>query len=482
MTIAALIIFAALSIWAFARHFRLAGVARLRLLEANASLARESEHAASRAMYLRFAARRFEALFHGLPAACFTFGEEGTIFEWNSAAERAFGIPSPDAVGQNIVALFAASDHRNCAQKLLDRILASDAVVNFEWSYGERWFLCHAETLAGVDGTPCGGVCSAIDISDRKQAEARLHESQLLARSGTWEYELDTNKSTWSKALFSLFRLDPEGPPRSLPQFLRAIHPEDRERVMGQVRESIRQGGQFTTHYRVTRGDGTLIHIQAVGETYIENGRPVRMLGSVQDVTERIETERRIEAYTAELEDANAKLEALATIDGLTGIKNHRVFQEFLESHFQRSLRYQSPLSLILLDVDSFKSYNDSFGHQAGDEVLRTIAKILSAEVRTPDMVARYGGEEFVVVLPNTALEAASALAERLRARIADETFPHRPVTASFGVSSVRLGMIDRATLILESDQALYLSKQNGKNRVTYFGSSGMPIKSIRLT
>ncbi len=190
---------------------------------------------------------------------------------------------------------------------------------------------------------------------------------------------------------------------------------------------------------------------------------------------ERVETRADLDARQQELETkqmellaANAQLEALATTDGLTGVKNRRAFDQRLEEEFQRARRYSTPLSLLLLDVDKFKQYNDSFGHPAGDEVLKQVATVLQAGIRATDSVARYGGEEFALVLPNTDAPGAIILAERVRVAIATVPWAHRVVTASLGACSFRGDMKTRAELTAGADAALYASKEAGRNRVTH--------------
>lgn len=164
---------------------------------------------------------------------------------------------------------------------------------------------------------------------------------------------------------------------------------------------------------------------------------------------------------------ANGKLESLATHDGLTEAKNRRAFNEKLAEEWSRALRYGTPLSVVLFDVDKFKSYNDTFGHQAGDGVLKILARTVMALVRGTDFFARYGGEEFVLILPNTDAEGAYILAERLRERVERAAWKERPVTASFGVSSLEEGMTCGEDLVEAADGALYKSKERGRNRVT---------------
>ncbi|NBV25648.1 MAG: diguanylate cyclase [Proteobacteria bacterium] len=169
-----------------------------------------------------------------------------------------------------------------------------------------------------------------------------------------------------------------------------------------------------------------------------------------------------------QLRIANEQLQALATTDGLTGLKNHRTFKERLADEFHRASRYHLPLSFILLDVDHFKKFNDAHGHPAGDEVLKRVAKHLTESTRSTDFVARYGGEEFAMLLPFTHQQAALALAERTRAAIQGATWELRAVTASFGVATLNADTPTAAALIKLADDALYHSKENGRNRVTH--------------
>ena len=183
---------------------------------------------------------------------------------------------------------------------------------------------------------------------------------------------------------------------------------------------------------------------------------------------EREEARREVQRQQSEVLAANQKLEALATIDPLTETKNRRAFNEKLAEEWSRSTRYGTPLSLVLLDVDKFKSYNDSFGHPAGDEVLKKVAMVMMAAIRTTDFCARYGGEEFALILPNTDAQGASVLAERLRIRLENAPWTERAVTASFGVSTLDSEMTKPENLTSAADQALYVSKDRGRNRVTH--------------
>jgi diguanylate cyclase (GGDEF)-like protein len=188
----------------------------------------------------------------------------------------------------------------------------------------------------------------------------------------------------------------------------------------------------------------------------------------------RLEIAGRIVNVHERLAHQNARLAELATTDELTRVKNRRQFREDLETHVSMSVRNGLPLSVIMLDVDRFKQYNDAFGHPAGDAVLQAVASILRAEVRDHDVVARYGGEEFVILLPSTGAEPARVVAERLRAAFVAHSWPLRPVSASFGVATAfPQGPAAATTLIDQADEALYVSKRSGRNRVTHYQDQG---------
>jgi diguanylate cyclase (GGDEF)-like protein len=161
-----------------------------------------------------------------------------------------------------------------------------------------------------------------------------------------------------------------------------------------------------------------------------------------------------------------------AITDGLTGLYNHRFFREHLEVEVERTERYGHKLSLIILDIDHFKHYNDTHGHPQGDEILRDMAKLLRKNVRESDFACRYGGEEFSLILPETSKEAALSLAERIREAIRQHPFPHREtqpmgaITVSIGVSAFPDDCKDMERLIKKADDALYRAKAEGRNRV----------------
>lgn len=206
--------------------------------------------------------------------------------------------------------------------------------------------------------------------------------------------------------------------------------------------------------------------INAGGDVYL--GKPVN--GPVLQAM--VKAMGRIANMQEQLSEANRALERLSQIDPLTNLMNRRGFFLNLEREFGRSNRDHTPISLIMLDVDSFKPYNDNYGHLRGDSCLKMISKALnSALLRPADIVARYGGEEFVILLPNTETEGAILVAERVRLAVAKENLEHNfsPVanyiTVSLGVATKSSDKQSPEDLIGLADKRLYIAKDSGRNR-----------------
>ncbi|MBW1899060.1 MAG: diguanylate cyclase [Deltaproteobacteria bacterium] len=193
-----------------------------------------------------------------------------------------------------------------------------------------------------------------------------------------------------------------------------------------------------------------------VGPLRDENNKVNYIYITVQDVTD-------IAAYEKKLITTNTK-------DGLTGIFNRRYFETKLTEEFDRHVRYDRPLSLIMIDIDHFKKINDSHGHQAGDFILKKLATLIDERIRTIDIVSRYGGEEFCCLLPETTIDSAMALAEFLRIGVETEIFQFKDkrlrITMSQGVSEINSDVDSAEALLKLADDALYESKRMGRNRI----------------
>ncbi|MEO9335271.1 response regulator [Ectopseudomonas guguanensis] len=193
---------------------------------------------------------------------------------------------------------------------------------------------------------------------------------------------------------------------------------------------------------------------------------------------------QRDEAYRAlresqqQLLDTNLVLQRLIKSDSLTGLANRRYFDEYLEIEWSRALRDQSELSLLMIDVDYFKAYNDQHGHVAGDDVLRRVGESLrNSCTRATDLAARYGGEEFAVIMPGTAAGGARLQAEKIRRAVEALGIPHdlptpgSPISVSIGIATIRPSVEhDPLSLVIKADEGLYLAKHSGRNQVVQGG------------
>ena len=190
---------------------------------------------------------------------------------------------------------------------------------------------------------------------------------------------------------------------------------------------------------------------------------------------ELVEAKIQLEKLTGELEEKNSYLEEIANLDGLTQIYNHRYFQESLDKEISRSIRQENELGLVLTDIDNFKKFNDFYGHQAGDYVLKEVASVCGKVIREYDLIARYGGEEFVFILPDTGEADALIVAEKIRGAVEQHLFKYDGdeyrVTSSFGVAVFdgTAPPLKKTELIERADKAMYSAKKKGRNRVEPF-------------
>ncbi|MGM0517839.1 MAG: sensor domain-containing diguanylate cyclase, partial [Pseudomonadota bacterium] len=217
--------------------------------------------------------------------------------------------------------------------------------------------------------------------------------------------------------------------------------------------DTLGNGDVFRATFTDRKKNGRLVHLEeTITPVKDENGRISGYVSIGKDVSERVRAEN--------------ELMRLATTDMLTGLTNRMHFEKILREEIERSTRYDHPLSLIMMDIDSFKRINDRHGHAAGDEVLTHFARLLSANVRTPDTFARWGGEKFMLLTPETDVDQAMTMADNLRQTVREETFPAvGTVTCSFGVVGVDTEKGPEEA-IRQADKRLYRAKGLGRDRV----------------
>ncbi|MDP3212059.1 sensor domain-containing diguanylate cyclase [Methylotenera sp.] len=246
------------------------------------------------------------------------------------------------------------------------------------------------------------------------------------------------------------------------------MHPDDRAWVVDFCVAQSKAGTDHEADYRALTKDGQYIWIRDVVHVVRkENGEVDSLIGFMFDITERKDTEQKLIELQKQLEELSFK-------DGLTGVFNRRMFDSVMEVEWANAKRNRQPLSLIMLDIDYFKQYNDYYGHIQGDECLRRVANVLACvATRSRDFFARYGGEEFILVLPETDEAAAFKIAERCRNMIFKAQIPHEKslvsqlLTISIGISTITPTRNDEAIKFIATvDKQLYVAKEKGRNSI----------------
>ena len=245
------------------------------------------------------------------------------------------------------------------------------------------------------------------------------------------------------------------------------MHPDDRAWVVEFCVSQSQKGVDHEADYRALTASGDYVWIRDVVHVVRnEAGEPLALIGFMFDISERKKTEEKLLVMQKQLEDFSFR-------DGLTGVSNRRKFDAVLDEEWTLARRNTQPLSLILIDIDFFKQYNDQYGHVQGDECLKAVATALGTVANRPrDLLARYGGEEFVLVLPATDEAAAQRVSERVRQALFKAQIPHAAsavgqlLTVSQGVGTIIPSSTDTLTTFLDTvDRRLYRAKQSGRDR-----------------
>jgi len=298
----------------------------------------------------------------------------------------------------------------------------------------------------------------------------RLNKAEEISHLGTWEWNIATNELYWSDEIYRIFGIEAQAFDATYDEFTQHIHHEDRLKVQHAIDDALLNKKPYNLEHRVVRKDGNERIVHERGEVKFDDfDKPIRMLGIVHDITKRKHTE-------IELARLNKELQQLSFQDGLTCIANRRMFDQILDKELERAHRSKKAISMILIDIDFFKLYNDHYGHLAGDDCLKKVASALTDIAKRPaDLVARYGGEEFVLLLPETEAEHAIYLAEECCKIIMQCNILHQTskvadvVTISAGIATIKANAETTGEVLIGmADQALYKAKESGRNRSVY--------------
>jgi len=398
----------------------------------------------------------------------------------NNAFAKAYKLPREQIIGSHMSEILPEKNYKNAIQYI--EAVKKGMPITYEYyfnvSIGNRWVKVDYIPEFDTEGNITSFIVLGYDITDRKIAEENMKKSEAryrfiveAANEGIMILNPDLKISFVNYKLSSMLGYESEellG--LSFKSLLFKEHLIDLDTQMEE-----RQQGKDALYERYLRkkdGSKHWVIISAKAMMDDEN----HYTGSFAMLTD-IHARKLLEE---QLKNAIKKLEVLSNVDGLTNLANRRYFDETLSLESARLSQIRAKLSFIMIDIDFFKGFNDSYGHLAGDDCLRQVAKVLANSISRPeDLVARYGGEEFICMLPETSMEDAEILAEKIRMRIENLRICHKDsktsdyVTVSLGVATTQCEPNQEVfETIHNADKALYQAKSNGRNRVEFYRSS----------
>ncbi len=282
---------------------------------------------------------------------------------------------------------------------------------------------------------------------------------------GHWYWNFKTNSVTFNPLKTIALGYDNSEIPENVPYqfFTDKLHPEDYQRTMDAMLDHLYgRANVYEVEYRIRAKDGKYKWFYDRGKItqFDDNGKPTFISGIVFDITEKKEMQ-------IDLENKNKMLSEISSIDGLTGISNHRTLIDYLKSEMEQANRTNLPLTIAIFDIDHFKTINDTRGHIYGDQALVHFAKIIKQNTRGTDLAGRYGGDEFIVVFSNANTQTAANVAERIRRSVEEHTLiGGGKITISGGIK--QYNGEDLKEFIHAADQKLYEAKQNGRNQIRF--------------
>ena len=418
---------------------------------------------------MRASNERLRAVIHSAPLAIIARDRDRVIRMWNPAAERIFGWKEAEVL--NTTTSIVPAHLKAEVERSRLRAEAGETILLEETQRIDRHgrlidVAVSISPVYGAERRVDGTMVVIEDISRRKQAEAALRESETQLRLameagqlGMWYWECDTDRFTCSETLSSLFGRAHQ-PAVDYRVLKGMLHPEDRELFQATFRHAVKQGNDFTVDYRVVWPDGSEHWISNRGQVHRgEDGRARRVLGVAMEITDRKVAEQRI-AH-------------MAHHDALTGLPNRVLLRDRVQQAIARAHRNGTQMAVLFIDLDRFKTINDSLGHQLGDRLLQSVASRILVCVREGDTVSRVGGDEFVIVIPEIENAAdASAVAGKVLEVLGNSFHLHGNdlhVAASIGISLYPSDGLDAETLMRNADTAMYHAKDSGRANFQFF-------------
>jgi len=426
---------------------------------------------------------RLRTVIHAAPVAIIARDLDGVIRMWNPAAERLFGWTEAEVLETNTVIVPErlvpeAKQLRRRAQA--GETLWVEETRRLRRDGSEVDVSLSIAPIYGEQNEVIGTMVTLADISRRKMAEQALRESEEqlrlamdAAQMGIWYWECETDRFLHSEGLSVLFGGRTADPMNHYRAFQQRLHPEDRELLEATLRHAIRRGADFQIDYRVVWPDGSTHWLTNRGQ--IErgtDGRAQRVIGVAMDITDRKLAEQRI-AH-------------MAHHDALTGLPNRVLLKDRIQHAIAHAHRDGTQLAVLFLDLDRFKTINDSLGHQLGDRLLQSVASRILVCVREGDTVARVGGDEFVIVIPGIASAADTSSVGSKILEVLGSPFHLNGndlhVSGSIGISLYPSDGADAETLMRNADTAMYHAKDSGRGKLQFFTQHMNVAAQQRLT
>jgi diguanylate cyclase (GGDEF)-like protein/PAS domain S-box-containing protein len=395
------------------------------------------------------------------------------ILTWNRGAERIFGWSTGEVLGRNFLALMRPDADEAELRAAIDRIARRQAETWETVRTTKAGQPIHVEVtvspLFDDDGKHLGEISINRDITQRVQAEEALRDHRLFLEQaqevggiGSWALSLTDGRLTWSDETARIFGIAPGAFDGREETFYERIHPDDTERVRAENEQAVTARAPFTNEFRILRPDGTQRWIYEHAAIICDDhDRPLRVVGVAQDITERRAAQERIEF--------------LATRDPLTELPNRLLLRDRITHGMASAARNGTQFALLFIDLDRFKTINDSLGHRVGDELLKQVAERLARCVRMEDTLARLGGDEFVVLLQGlNDSQVASQVARKVLKLLA------RPYlieghqlssSCSIGIALYPTDGTDAQALMKNADAAMYHAKERGRGNYQYFSA-----------
>ncbi|MBL8511669.1 MAG: EAL domain-containing protein, partial [Betaproteobacteria bacterium] len=414
-----------------------------------------------------------EATIESLPGTFFMLDRNGAVTHWNQRFAQMTGLPESEIRGQPAWNFVIDKDVLPL-QEWVSRILASDEALTLEAELSTRHNTHIPHLLQGRTVViKCIPYCIVVgrDISERRQVEMEIRRAKQrldLALAGSnlvmWDWDLVTDKVYFSENWHTVLGVKPAAKTNDSKEVLGWNHPDDTQRFQANMILAIKgSGNHLDCEYRIPGLNGEWVWIHTRGKVTERDaqGRARRMTGTSVNVTKRKMAEERVEF--------------LATRDPLTGLPNRMLANDRLEQGIIQAARKRSRLAFMFIDLDRFKTINDSLGHDVGDELLKRVAARLLACVRASDTVARLGGDEFAVIvenLPNEEHGGAQNVAEKMIASLASPVMingQHLNTSCSIGISLFPNDGSDTQTLMKHADVAMYDAKARGRNNYQFF-------------